>query len=128
MAIVQEGAKVPQEWAIGFAELARRPVPRGVDADAWLAMMNAAGRFLDQWGGKAAALGWTAAELFGLHPEAPIRRMDHRGRAFFLVGAEVLAIDADAITVRVGRSTNRIYRRSTAQKAAWEEISLEAAP
>lgn len=110
-AIIQEAAKVPRDWADGFAKLEAMGPPRGVDHAAWLAVLNAAGRFLDQWGAKAAALGWTAGELFGLDPNAPLNRRDDRGAAFFLANAEVLAITAEAITLKVGGSLQSVRRR-----------------
>ena len=119
-AIIQEGAKVPADWADGFARLEALPAPRGVDGAAWLAMLDAAGRFLDEWAGKAHALGWTAGELFGLDDDAPWNRRDRRGAAFFLARAEVLAITREAITVRIGDAKQSIYRRAGMGPAAWE--------
>jgi hypothetical protein len=77
-AIVEEGAGVPREWAEGYARLCLMPPPFGVSVDRWLAVINGVGHFLDQWAGKAHALGWTAAELFGLDPVAPLIRLDRR--------------------------------------------------
>lgn len=118
-AIVQEGAQVPRDWAEGFALLEARPLPSGVNAATWLAMIDAAGRFLDQWGSQAAALGWTASQLFGLDADCPINRRDRRGAAFFLIGAEVLALTADAITIRMGGNIQHVYRRSGSMAPAW---------
>lgn len=58
-AIVQEGAGVPADWAEGLAKLDVSAVPPWVDGIAWRAMIDAAGRFLNEWGVKAAAAGWT---------------------------------------------------------------------
>lgn len=118
-AIVQEGAQVPREWAEAFAQLEARPLPSGVNAATWLAMIDAAGRFLDQWGSQAAALGWTACQLFSLDADFPINRRDRRGVAFFLIGAEVLALTADAITIRIGGNLQHVYRRGGSVLPAW---------
>ena len=118
-AIIQEGAGVPAEWAEGFARLSTAPCPQGIADAAWQGMIDAAGRFLDQWGANAATLGWTAAELFGLDPHAPTRRLDRRGAAFFLVDAEVLAVTADLITIRKGGSVLKIPRRAALTAPAW---------
>ena len=119
-AIVQEGAKVPIDWADGFAQLEARPTPPWVSPPEWLSMINAAGRFLDQWGGKAAALGWSAGELFGLDEVAPMNRLDRRGAAFFLARAEVVAITAAEITIRLGNTVQRIQRREGLAAPGWE--------
>jgi hypothetical protein len=110
-AIIEEGAHVPREWAERFARLEATPAPAFVDPRQWLAVLNAAGRFLDQWGAKAAALGWTADELLSLDPVAPLARMDRRGAAFFLAGVEVVEVTAEAITVRSGGAVQRVPRR-----------------
>jgi hypothetical protein len=122
-AIIAEGACVPLDWADGFARLEAMPVPCGVGAGKWLAMVNAAGRFLDQWGSKAAALGWTASELFGLDPNAPINRRDRRGAAFYLIGADVLALTADEITLRIGGSIQRVRRPDQPSTPAWDNFA-----
>jgi hypothetical protein len=122
-AIIEEGAQVPRDWAEGFAKLEALPAPLGLDPAQWFAVVSAAGRFLDEWGAKAAALGWTASELFGLDPAAPLNRRDRRGAAFFLAEAEVLAITAEAISLRVGPSALRVYRREGCGRAAWEAIA-----
>jgi hypothetical protein len=119
-AVIQEGAQVPREWAEGFAKLEARPIPPGVEAATWLAMINAAGRFLDQWGSKAASLGWTAGQLFGLDADAPINRLDRRGAAFFLIGSQVLALTAEAITIRVGDAVQHVCRHPNPGAPAWE--------
>jgi hypothetical protein len=119
-AIIAEGARVPHDWAEGFARLLAAPIPPTVAPATWRAMLDAAGRFLDAWGAKAAALGWSAGELFGLDPLAPLGRRDRRGAAFFLAGAEVVAITADAITVRIGGAIQNIRRRDGFTVPAWE--------
>lgn len=124
-AMVQEAAGVPREWAEGFATLEAHPAPRGVDAAAWLAMLNAAGRFLDEWGAKAAALGWTAGELFALDPDSPMGRLDRRGAGFFLMRSQVVAITATEIAVKTGEAIQRIRRRSGLGAPAWENAPGE---
>lgn len=121
-AIIQEGAPfpIPVEWAEGFARLSTAPCPPGIAEAAWQGMIDAAGRFLDQWGAPAATLGWTAAELFGLDPQAPERRLDRRGAAFFLVDAEVLVVTADLITIRKRGSVLKIPRRAALTAPAWQ--------
>ena len=119
-AIVQEGAGVPADWADEFARLDALAVPRGVSAAAWRGMVDSAGRFLDQWGSNAAALGWTAGELIGFDPDAPMNRRDRRGAALYLVGAVVLAVTAEAITIRARGAVKQVYRHPTSGVPAWQ--------
>ena len=122
-AIIQEGAKVPADWADGFARLEALPTPRGVDGAAWQAMLDAAGRFLDQWAGHAHALGWTAGELFALDLDSPFGRRDRRGGAFYLTHGEVVAITAEAITLKTGGAIQSIRRRDGFAVPAWEAVA-----
>jgi hypothetical protein len=111
-AVIAEGAKVPLDWARGFAKLESLPPPVGVELPEWLAVVSAAGRFLDQWGAQAAALGWTAEELFGLDPASPLNRLDPHGAAFFLAGANVVEVGPKAIIFRVGPNVFRLCHKS----------------
>jgi hypothetical protein len=55
-----------------FAHLQLKP-PAHVPEDRWLQYVENGRAFLQQWGEQAAQLGWTSADLFGLHqpPEKP---------------------------------------------------------
>jgi hypothetical protein len=55
----------------------------------WRQACDDARRFLDQWGETAAKLGWTSADLFGLHPIAPLARYDVMGLIWVLDGWRV---------------------------------------
>jgi hypothetical protein len=119
-AIIEEGANVPREWAEGFARLEAMRAPAGTAPATWLAIVTAAGRFIDKWGAHAAALGWTVGELFGLDPNASLNR---RGAAFLLADGEVAAVTAEAITLHRGGDVLRVYRRVRQNTPAWEALS-----
>jgi len=76
--------------------------------------------FLARWGSQAEALGWTSADLFGLHqpPEQPhpsynrLSRYDCTGLAWLLQGREVIALTADSASIRKPATGNiTTYRR-----------------
>ena len=73
--------------------------------------------FADVWARKAQALGWSAEDVFGLHPVAPAARNDEKGLAWLLAnGSRVVAIDADgADIVTTQGATQRYYRRQAGQ-------------
>ena len=119
-AITEYDGGAPRAWAEGFAALQCMPVPRGIPARIWRAMVDGGGRFLDKWGNKADALGWTPGELFGLDKDAPLNRRDRRGAAFFLADAEVVDITEDEITVKIDGAVQRIRRRDGFTIPAWE--------
>jgi hypothetical protein len=51
-----------------YASALRAKCPAYVPEDRWRHAITDATAFATQWGGEAQAFGWTAAELFGLHP------------------------------------------------------------
>jgi hypothetical protein len=102
-AIIEEGAGVPREWAEGFALMLAMPCPAGFYADQWRDALDGAGRFMDQWAARAAALGWTAAEVFGVYPAAPMADHSRRGLIYYLKPGERIA----AITEETATFENR---------------------
>ena len=56
--------------------------------------VNDAGLFLDAWGSEAERLGWTAADLFGLHPTAGLNRHDKAGLCWLLKSQRVVGLTA----------------------------------
>jgi hypothetical protein len=105
-AIAEQGG-VPPIYAMAFAAM-QAGCPSGVDEARWRAAIDDAGRFLDDWGKRAAALGWMADDLFGLTPMpdrvAPsfdrLARCDHLGLVWLLRGRRVVDLTADAAVIR----------------------------
>jgi hypothetical protein len=106
-------------FAKTLAALERR-CPDYVEANRWRRAVEDARRFLAQWGDQAAALGWTAQDLFGLHtpPERPhpsysrLSRLDHTGLVWLLRGRPVVALTATTAAIEkpvIGTITT--YRR-----------------
>ena len=77
------------------------PCP-GLTGPRWEKMREVAIDFFNRFGEEAAALGWTTAELFGVHPAAGFIRVDHCG-ALMISGERVRAIESDKI--RFGMTT-----------------------
>jgi hypothetical protein len=74
--------------------------PELVETDRWDQAIRDADSFLAKWGQQVEALGWTARELFGLHPvpaqPAPtfrrLARYDSTGLIWLLQGRPVIAL------------------------------------
>jgi hypothetical protein len=92
-AIALELGGVPIIYASEFARLQAQP-PAEVPHDRWHQFINDAGIFLDQRGREAERQGWTAEELFGLNPDAPMTRYDRMGLLWMLNGERVVALTA----------------------------------
>jgi hypothetical protein len=102
-----------------FAHLQLKP-PALVDVARWQQCIEDGLRFLAAWGSQAEALGWTSADLFGLHkpPEKPhpsyrrLGRYDCIGLCWLLEGRVVIAMSATTATIRNPvTSTTTTYRK-----------------
>lgn len=108
-------------WRAGMARLSphQRPCP-GYRAGEWIDVHENALAFLDTFSEEAERLGWTTAELFGVHPSLGTTRVDHCGALVLSVGGRVRLLTADEI--RFERLT---YRRKTGQPQGapiWEFV------
>ena len=103
---------IPRAWAEGLERLRTMVCPAGIRPDRWQQVIADAGRFLDQWGAQASALGWQTLDLFAAHPTHALQRLDFAGLVILLHGDELVAITAD--TARTRRRSGAIltyYRR-----------------
>lgn len=75
-ALIACGAGVPRRWAEGYAALCSMSPPAGFYPGRWQRIVDAAGKFLDQWASKAIACGWSDLEVFGCDPDRPDARFD----------------------------------------------------
>ena len=107
----------PSDWYAILAELEQRNCPDWLAPDRWAVMLSDAESFLSRWGTVAHSLGWTAVDLFGVHPVAPAARFDVMGLFPLLHGGAVIALTEDVATIR--RSSNAIltYRRGDQAEA-----------
>lgn len=122
-ALIEFGAGVPRAWAEGFARLDLATPADGFDLDHWRTLIDDGGKFLDKWGTQAAKLGWSAEDVFGVHPLAPATRYDTAGLILLIDGGEVVAIDAKSASIKtMGSGSILIYLRKPRQGAItlWE--------
>jgi hypothetical protein len=99
--------------------LLRARCPDRIEADDWQQAIEDGRRFLARWGEQAAALGWTARDLFGLHtsPAAPARsyrrlsRYDKTGLIWLLRGRPVVALTAGTAAIENYTGAITLYRR-----------------
>ena len=102
----------PSEWYAIFAELKQQNCPDWLSPDRWLALLLDAESFLNRWGNAAYQLGWTALDLFSVHPEAPSARFDKMGLALLICGGEVIVLTAQSATIRRASGAVLTYRRA----------------
>jgi hypothetical protein len=113
--------QLPIEWHAILKGLKARNSVEGFTAERWRLLIFDAEIFLSLWGPAANSVGWTALDLFGVHPDAPARRYDQMELVPLIGGGEVVSItDRRAIRTRCG--SRLIYTRSPRQGAVclWE--------
>jgi hypothetical protein len=120
-----EGANVPmfQATTIPFglrSELLeiQRHRPEGVSVAAWQGAISDAVTLLRQWGDALVDFGWGAPELFGLHPSAPMSRVDFMGAVWLIKGQPVTEITEDRIALAKGLKIRKAKTRSITSRPA----------
>jgi hypothetical protein len=103
---------VPAQWYAILTDLNARDPVDWLSAERWTALLSDAENFLSAWGRVASALGWTAHDLFGVHPTAPAARFDVMGLLPILNGAAVLTLTDTTATMRRASGAMLAYRRS----------------
>jgi hypothetical protein len=126
-ALVEDGTGAPREWCEGFARLDLAKPLTGFDERRWRTLIDDGGRFLDRWGAEAARLGWSAEDVFGVHPIAPGARYDAAGLVLLIDGGEVTDIDTRSASIRTKSSgATLVYLRTPRDGsiALWEMASI----
>jgi hypothetical protein len=67
--------------------------------------------FSRRWAAQAAALGWSALDIFGVHPLSPAGRIGCWGVALLIQGGEVDALTSDAASIRRRSGARLTWRR-----------------
>jgi hypothetical protein len=109
--IVDGDGGVPREWAEGYRRLRAMPPPADIPERDWQAMVDGAGRLLEQWGSKFACLEWTVEDVFGVHRVAPLARLDLAGLVRFLIRFEVVELTDERAILMNARGARHTYRR-----------------
>jgi hypothetical protein len=93
--------------------------PDYIEPGRWQQAVEDGKRFLAQWGDPAAALGWTARDLFGLHTPADhphptysrLSRYDCTGLIWLLRGRPVVALTTGTAAIENPTGAVTLYRR-----------------
>ncbi len=90
-------ARVP--WHDGVTRFQAMPVPLGFTPARWSRARLDASGLLERHGPELLALGWTAADVFGLHLDAPGAAVDCYGLALLLDGGTVAELTAEGARI-----------------------------
>ena len=84
-------------WRRAFGALRPTSPPcRYLNATAWANIHEACTDFIDRYGAEASRLGWTAPQLFGVHPEHGTLRVDWCG-VMMVGGRKAVGLERDRI-------------------------------
>jgi len=106
-----------QRYRRTFAHLQLKP-PALIDVARWRQCVSDGSKFLAVWGEQAEALGWTSADLFGLHtpPEQPhpsysrLSRYDCTGLCWLLQGRRVTVLTEATAAIEGPTGRVSVYR------------------
>jgi hypothetical protein len=110
--------RTPSDLVEALRELERR-CPNFVVPTRWQQAVKDGRRFLSRWSDQAEALGWTPADLFGLHEPlaephpsySRLSRYDCTGLVWLLDGRSVVALTAETATIKAHSGSILTYRR-----------------
>jgi len=105
---------IPHVWQNGVARLLGMPPPDRVPTTRWRRLQADATRFLDVWGEKAAALGWSSADLFGANRVRPFIRVDAAGLVRLLDDRPVVAMTDHEAVIRCRTGARQAFRPKSA--------------
>ena len=115
---------VPEEWVQGVADLLAMACPASCPDAKWQALREDAYHFLRDHAARAHELGWTALDLFGVHPVKPWVRFDCMGLVPLLNGALVVALSETGAVVENSSGARLTFCRrgqaSTEMCLIWE--------
>ena len=107
----------PADWHAVLNELQGSTPVDGFGDTRWQFLVNDTEVFLARWGEAAHLLGWTALDLFGVHPAAPGLRFDVMGLLPLLQGDSVVALTNDEAKIRRPSKAVLTFRRANQASA-----------
>lgn len=117
-ALIEAGSGVQRDWAESFARLDLMVPPPGFQPDRWRQLIDDGGRLLDRWATKAASLGWSTEEVFGI---GPADASEQQGLVAFIRGGDVTDIyDDHAVLRSTMGSCLLLLRCARGGRAMWE--------
>ncbi len=102
---------MPGEWVRGVADLLVMARPASCPAERWKTMREDAYHFLRDHAARAHALGWTALNLFGVHPVKPWVRLDVMGLVPLLAAAKVVALSEGQAVIEKPSGARLTFRK-----------------
>ncbi len=110
---------IARSWREAFARLsAKTPPCPGFSPPRWKAVQDVCQRFLSDHADQAAAMGWTAEELFGVDAKVGVVRVDAAGALMVSGGTPVQEVHPDRISF--GQGTYHRVKGAPPSVPVWE--------
>ncbi len=111
----------PEAWVQGVADLLAMARPASCPDAKWQALREDTYHFLRDWAARAHELGWTALDLFGVHPGKSWVRFDCMGLVPLLNGARVTALSDIEAVIEKPSGAQLTFRRpgQAPDEACW---------
>lgn len=122
--LVEPMAGAPEEWFDGVVQALNAKSARGFSKAHWDSLRVGLQTFAMKWSTRAAALGWTTIEVFGCHPDKPFERTDMHGLAMTLVTADVVAITAETVGLRIEAHGEPVIYRKPSPEAMERAVPI----
>jgi hypothetical protein len=111
-----EESGLPMDWIGGYRRLVVMRRPHAIPETTWTWLQAAAGELLTRWGRQLVAHGWGTLEVFGVHFEAPMPRVDCAGLlAMLSAHHKIEAVSAKSVSIRTESGALLRYYRPLAQ-------------
>ncbi|GEM_PF-4356804 len=125
VAIIQYQAGIPQEWAEAFVRVYLMQRPQAFKAWEWQTVLDGVDMLLYEHVRALINHGWAIADIFAIHPTAPLGRTDCKGLlALLREGEKVEIVTAQAICTRKNEGALLCYRKplspSPERRMLWE--------
>ncbi len=98
-------------------------MPQAFTPARWVGLKSDATTLLVDHGDDLAAAGWTAADLFSVHPKAPEARQDYKGAVPLIHGRKVDGVTPETVTLRSADGSRLTIYRTPSQPGSvmlWE--------
>jgi hypothetical protein len=113
---------VPRSWLEGVARLQGHRNPRDVPAHRWSEFVADCYKFvlsIQNWGERAADLGWDAFALFGCSPSKPLMYLGCAGLLWFVNGGRIVRLHPDWAEIAANGRSRTYHRRRAVVTLPW---------
>jgi TubC N-terminal docking domain len=108
----QDLTGLPREIAGDVRAILTADAAPGIPPQRWPRVQRDVARLVEGgWLGRALALGWTAADLFGCDRRAPWHRLDRAGLVLLVGGHEIVELTEEVAALRTSTGSVLRYRR-----------------